>query len=126
MASLEVAMKANPASVLPSLLIAGYLEHTALFSTTRTFRDQATLGNDASVRLSLRGGESIEDEAIIQYFAKIANSNASPEDALSVRTAHVESRSYLLMYTNRLKNGLKEAKAFSSMILSSSEGSWTT
>jgi hypothetical protein len=126
MASLKIATKANPALVLPSLLMAGYLEHTALLPNKRTFQDQTTLGDDASVQLSLRGGESLIDEAIIQYFAKIANSDASPEDASTVRICSRGFKEVPLIYINRLKNGSTEARNFKSKISSPSVGHWTT
>jgi hypothetical protein len=126
MASLAIATKANLAVVLPSLLMAGYLEHTAVLSTTRTFQDQATLSNDAFVQLSLHGGEYLKDEAIIEYFAKIANSNASPEDASSISICSRGIKKLPSNIITRLKNGSSEARTISSKISSPSVGQWTT
>jgi hypothetical protein len=86
MASFEIATQANPALVLPSLLIAGHLEHTTLLPTIKkSFHEGNTLAGKESIKLTFDDGKTPADRAIVHYFAELALGNASPQHASSVR-----------------------------------------
>jgi len=116
MISLEIATKSDLALVLPSLLIAGYLEQTGILPPTiKIFQDQNSLPGDSFVHLSLPSGEILQDEAIVQYFAN----TASTKDISSVWVLSREIEVVLpLTLEYRSKNRSTEAKAFSSKISS--------
>ena len=74
MASLETATKANSALVLPCLLVAGYLERTAILSSvSKTFQEARQVVDNESVKLSLQDGKAVVGKAIIQYLGNLAN-----------------------------------------------------
>lgn len=76
MASFNIATKANPVLLLPSLLIAGYLQQTGKLPTvTKTFHDKVTIAGKDSIQLTLNG-KTLSDNAIVNYLTDLATSNA--------------------------------------------------
>jgi glutamyl-tRNA synthetase len=86
MSDLTIATKANPALVLPSLLIASYLERSAALPVlTKTFHEGAALAGKESIQLTFDDGKTLSDKAIIHYFADLANNNTTPRRASLVK-----------------------------------------
>jgi hypothetical protein len=85
MASLEIAAKANPALVLPSVLIALQLEHTGLVpAIKRIYQDEETLAGKHSVQLTLEDGKTLADKDILQHFAEIAEKSTGSQRGVAV------------------------------------------
>lgn len=74
MTRLEIATKANPALVLPSLLIAGHLERAGFFlPVVKVFHEEASLASKASVQLTLDDGKMSEDQGSVNAFAELVS-----------------------------------------------------
>lgn len=87
MGSLEIATKANAALILPSLMLAGHLEHSALLSSVaKNFIEGDALAGKKSAQLKLTDGKIFTDHAIVQYFSELAIANETPQKAASVRS----------------------------------------
>jgi glutamyl-tRNA synthetase len=82
MSDLTIATKADPALVLPSLLIASYLEQSATLPVlTKSFHEGAALAGKESIQLTFDDGQTLSNKAIVYYFADLANNNTTPQRA---------------------------------------------
>ena len=91
MASFEIAIKADLASVLPGLLVALHLqqEHTSLLPTvSQSFHDGTNLPSQEAIQMTCSDGETWSGKAIVRFLAELArstNTNTNPQLAASVR-----------------------------------------
>jgi hypothetical protein len=92
MAILKVASKANPAIVLPGLLIAEHLERaTILPPSTKEFHENDAFAGDESIQLILADGKILSDDSIVDDLVELANGNAGPQRASSVSRSPIET-----------------------------------
>lgn len=74
---LHVPTKANPAVVIPALLIAGYLEHTAISPVVnRVFREGTKIEGKHAIRLVLEDGTIVIDDAAVQHLIALSRAGA--------------------------------------------------
>jgi len=74
MAHLKIAMKANPALVLPSLLLAAYLEQTELLpNITKTFQESDKFSEAEVIELTLYDGRILRGNGIVKFLAEVSN-----------------------------------------------------
>lgn len=112
MVELEIAIKGSPALLLPSLLIATYLEKSRLLPPVKKiFRGNAVSGKEI-VQLKIENERPLSGGSVIQYLLGLVK-----HDTSSVCIA--ESRILLhLQLSYRFKNGSQGAKV--SYLLTSS------
>lgn len=85
MVSFDIAAKANAALVLPSLLIAGYLQQTAVLPTvTKTFHEGVTIAGKDYIQLA-SNGKTLSDKSVVSYLMDLATANTTLQRTSSVR-----------------------------------------
>ncbi|KEY64532.1 hypothetical protein S7711_03599 [Stachybotrys chartarum IBT 7711] len=84
MAMLDVASRGTPRLVYSTAITAEFCRRSNLFSDIRTtVHDAESVGNDATVRLTLSDGTSFQDRDVLLYLAKFAvDLTKSPESVI--------------------------------------------
>lgn len=89
MAHLQVASKANPALVLPVLLVARYSEQNGFLATvTKTFLERDTLSNGGKevVQLQPEDSKTVFDRDVILYLTALPGDSPGDKRTQAVRT----------------------------------------
>ena len=115
MVRLDIATKANPARVLPALLLADYLEHlSALPNVTKVFQERAAPAGKNSIQLTDDNGKTLANQAVVNYLAGLARDNTKLQRASNVCLFNMfmcDSKPIPRLTSRRLKNGSQEVRA---------------
>ena len=85
MVRLDIATKANPALVLPALLVADYLGRlSALSNVTKVFQERAALAGKDLIQLTDDDGKTLANQAVVSYLAGLARGSANSQKASDV------------------------------------------